>query len=450
MSENELETFESPGGLSRRELMAGAMAAAMAGTVQSTSAANSVVTQEANSWGALYNNNIFKQGITSAYSNVANIQAKLHNLYPQASNMKWGYYQKILFPYSTNIWKTTAAFDNWQYFVDAVRSSLEKQPHHVETPADVANPHDPSEVSAHIADHLDKVVQHGLWEIGVPAKILIYEKERRHHGLNIKWDPPPPWPMGAPPANATLTITIHCPKGGWQGYVTSRNLSPGANKITKFVATWKVPPEPVNKMGSQIIFLFNGLESVSAPGAVGGILQPVLQWTKGTGWAVRNGYIRADFDPLADPSYRILPPLDAEALDKYHTPFYDSQGNTTDNRTYSKGRSVMQNSTIVGTIEYTGDDLSSGLPNYKCYFSVDGQDDPHTLTISGVPELISAVCAIESYKIQNSQDYPSGPITITNIALTQGSSINWVINPPELLLDYKTTYATNAVTFNLV
>jgi hypothetical protein len=80
---------------------------------------------------------------------------------------------------------------------------------------------------------------------------------------------------------------------------------------------------------------------------------------------------------------------------------------------------------ITGTIE--GGQDGSGKFNYACSLSIDDQNQSDTkLTLNDIPELVYAVCAVESYGVKSHpSDYPSAPITMTDAGLqVQHSSVN--------------------------
>jgi hypothetical protein len=283
------------------------------------------------------------------------------------------------------------------------------------------NPSDTSLVATNFRDHLDEAIRIALWDPpGVKVHIGVMPKKRRHHGLITEWKTVPPMQWGTNPnlSLKTFTIKVECPDGGWQGFASWRNPSPTSKPITKLVSKWQVPQPPTNSSGPQIIFIFNGLESLPTSNSPGGILQPVLQWTKDGGWFIRSWYVTSTFDPV---SVNNQLPLPADTQ-----PY-----SATATRCYSKAIPVQAGATITGTIE--GGKDSSGKFNYKC--SIDNGIDKVELAVTDVPELIDAVCVIESYNVQNKQtDYPNypNPVTLSSIDLqvlqTSLNSISWTVN----------------------
>jgi TAT (twin-arginine translocation) pathway signal sequence len=434
--------------INRRDVLVGGAVAAAA-TALPARAAELYPEIDMHILGAIYQNPTYNTTFATAYSpaSIGSVHTNILAMFPNRNSLTWGAYQQQIVADPAN-WGSPAAFNKWPDYVAETRNDLEKQPAQFQDATNVMDPFNPSKVAAHLRDHLDEVIRIALWDHAVPISINVGSERRRHHGLTTVWTPTPP--LGAtPPTN--LEININCPNGGWQGSAVWRN-PPGGKKITKFVASWKVPPVPQRSHDKQIIFIFNGLESVSALNSVGGILQPVLQWTK-DGWMVRNWYMRADFDPVA---YPLLPDPGGSAS-KYDVPGFQN-GQPQDNRTFSKGVFVNVNQTIKGTVTYIGEDPVSPLPKYQCSFTVDNANDPTTdLITPGIPELISAVYALESYDINppinRGAYYPAGSVAMSTIALEteQGAvnPVNWSFNTPNLGADYTTAASGAAVTFTL-
>jgi hypothetical protein len=296
-----------------------------------------------------------------------------------------------------------------------MRDDLERQLPFVRNSENAMNPFNPSLVAPNFRDHLDEAIRIALWDSpDVQVKIEVKKAKRRHHGLVTKWHPAPN--SGHKPNS--LTIQVECPDGGWQGYALWHNPSPTTSPITKLVSTWQVPPAPTNANGPQIIFIFNGLESVPAANAPGGILQPVLQWTR-AGWFIRSWYVTSEFDPINKQL-----PAPSQSV---------NQANMTDGRCYSTAISVQPGETVTGTM--MGSQDTSGKFNYSC--SIARGADHADLAINKVPELVYAVCAIESYDVNKNDlagDYPNypNPITMSSIDLqVANSSLNsipWTSN----------------------
>ncbi|MBR0993957.1 hypothetical protein JQ580_24850 [Bradyrhizobium japonicum] len=450
MSDDE---HDNVGKLDRRSMLAGGAATvALNGLPGFAKAAESGTIEphfNVNLFGAVYMDprylNRFN-GHTYSAANIQNVQTKIKQAFPNRSDLKWGAYQKLIEPDSSK-WGTTAAFNNWLDLSNETRDDLEKLPAKFARPERAMNPFDTGQVASNLLEHLDEVVRIALWDHAVPLKISVLPRRARHHGLVTEWDTVPP-PSGVNPNLQLkgLTIYVQCPQGGWQGYAIWRNRV-STSQITKFAAKWKVPQAPIHQ-DSQILFIFNGLESVSRRNATGGILQPVLQWTKTDGWYVRSWYVTADFDPVKYPN---LPDL-ATAVGQDHL--------GDENRCYSKAVKVNPGDTVVGNIKGTKD--ATGRYNYICHLEVNGQRQADTeLRFDDIPELTFAVCAIESYDVaQKPADrppyYPSAPITLSSLDLQVDSRpvpapIAWK-KSKKLGGDYTATPNANgnAVEFKLV
>jgi hypothetical protein len=352
------------------------------------------------------------------------------------TKMKWGLYQMEVEKDPTK-WGCTPqkgkiAYDNWKYFAADARFDLEKQAPNLKQPKNAMDPFDTTRVAKNAIEHLDEVVRIALWDHAVPISVCVGKKRNRHHGLTTEWQPAP-----NPGANPNLqlkglTITVDCPEGGWKGYAWWRTSS-SSEHITRFAATWQVPPAPKNDDG-QIIFVFNGLESVNSQSVPGGILQAVLQW-KGGYWYVRNWYVRADFDPDAFPD----PPDPTVEMPQANL--------DTERRCYTKAIQVAPGDAIIGTIK-GGKDPSTGKFNYHSTVQAKGQQED--LPMADIPELVYAVCAVESYDIQDRQkNYPANPITISEIDLqvdpTPPEPINWSTNR-NVGHDFKTSSGDGGLT----
>jgi hypothetical protein len=446
MIEDDKNGMEQAAGLDRRSLLIGGAASIAATTLpDAAQAAKSAKTggDGLHIYGAVYMDpNYLKRfnNVTYAAGNIQNVHDTIKLKCPNRNDLKWGNYQQVIEPLASN-WGTTAAYNNWPDLSQEARDDVEKQPAKFADPKNAMNPFDTTQVAANLLDHLDEVVRIALWDHAVPIKIKVTGQRRRHHGLTTEWDSVPP-PSGVNPNLQLkgLTINVECPKGGWQGYALWRNKS-STEHITKFAAKWQVPPAPTVQDG-QILFVFIGLESVSGRNATGGILQPVLQWTK-DGWYMRSWYVTADFDPVKYPN---LPDVNT-AVGQDHL--------GDENRCYSKAVKVNTGDTIVGVI--TGGKDATGKFNYTCSLDLNGQHQTETeLPFVDIPELVYAVCAVESYDIKTKPgDYPAGSIQMSSIDLQVEQSsvtpIKWKKNK-KLGGDYVASSSTSGskVDFTLV
>jgi len=405
MAEDEKDVNGQAGKLDRRSVLAGGAATVATAALPGVSSGQEKGAGGIGIRGAVYMDPRYLARFNNHAYSAQNIDA-VHRLIKQKfrnrSDLKWGFYQQDVEPNRAN-WGSTAAFDNWPDFMDEAREDLEKHPAKFANPKHAMNPFDTTQVAANLLEHLDEVIRIALWDRAVPLKIKVGKQRRRHHGLTTEWEPAPQ-PGTNPGLQLTgLTINVDCPEGGWQGYTLWRNRS-STDQITKFAATWEVPKAPVNQK-DQIIFIFNGLESVSRRNVTGGILQPVLQWTS-DGWYVRSWYVTADFDPVRYPT---LPDLNTAVGQ-------DQLG--AENRCYSKAVRVSTGDRIVGTIQGGRD--ATGRFNYTSSFGINGRHQPATeLSLTDIPELVYAVCAVESYKVNDppQPDYPADPIALSSLDL---------------------------------
>ncbi|MBP0115411.1 MULTISPECIES: hypothetical protein [Bradyrhizobium] len=409
MSEEEDGRTEKQDTLNRRTVLAGGVATAATAALPRAALAQPKGAGGIETRGAIYMDPDYLSTFNDhAYSrgNIGNVHNLIKNNFLNRSDLKWGLYQRDVEP-DPKKWGRTpqigqAAFDHWPDFSQEARDDLEKQPARFADPKNAMNPFDTRQVGANLLEHLDEVIRIALWDYAVPIKIKVNKSRRRHHGLTTEWDPAP-----QPGTNPNLrlnglTINIDCPDGGWQGYTLWRNRST-SDHITKFEANWVVPSPPTNDEG-QIIFIFNGLESVSGPNATGGILQPVLQWTT-NGWFIRSWYVSADFDPMKYPNL----PDPGSAVGQDHL--------SDENRCYSKAIPVTTGDIITGSIEGGRD--TGGKFNYVCSLSRNNQIQSDTrLKMDDISELTYAVCAVESYKVTvTPADYPTAPIVLTSLDL---------------------------------
>jgi hypothetical protein len=77
--------------------------------------------------------------------------------------------------------------------------------------------------------------------------------------------------------------------GAWKAWAQFKQ--PGSTSVTSLSNTWKVPIEPRTK-GDQILYYWNGIEDGDRTGGKG-VLQPVLQWTRSSGWAIKSWFVGA-------------------------------------------------------------------------------------------------------------------------------------------------------------
>jgi hypothetical protein len=227
------------------------------------------------------------------------------------NTLRWGEYQKYVPTDPTDIdsWNQFGTggeglYKNWEAAIAEARDDLKKLP----APATGPNPDDTAQRAKHLLDHLDTTIKIALFDKyqknsadpGIEIKVYVYflSDPGRRHGLTTTWitdasETDPRYKY------TRLEIRMTCPNGGWVG-VAGWNYDGAQGPITSFKSTSEVPKAPTNTGYGQILFLFNGLESLpdrTQPGRQPGILQPVLQWTLADGWAVRSWYVPANYMP---------------------------------------------------------------------------------------------------------------------------------------------------------
>jgi hypothetical protein len=422
----------------RRTVLLAGVSTAAAGSIPDIASADCAkpdCTAEFHTKGAVYMDPIYLDTFAKMYSraNIQNVHDIVHRKWPTKADrdtkMKWGLYQ-LEVEQDPAKWGCTPekgkiAFDNWKFFSADARFDLEKLPAHVKNPKNAMDPFDTTRVANNLVEHLDEVVRIALWDYAVPITVCVGQRTNRHHGLTTEWEPAPNAGKNPNLQLTGLKIMIDCPEGGWKGYAWWRTKS-ASEQITRFAATWEVPPYPPKDSG-QIIFIFNGLESVNSPQRPGGVLQAVLQF-HARQWYVRNWYVTAEFDPnifsnLPDPNAAV-PQADLGR----------------ENRCYSKAIKVAPGDKITGIVA-GGKDPTSGKFNYDCVVTVKNQQE--YLSMKDIPELAYAVCAVESYRIDDRKsNYPAAPITITSIDLQVDPSgpepIDWSTNR-DVGHDFKTS-----------
>ena len=179
--------------------------------------------------------------------------------------------------------------------------------------------------------------------------------------------------------------------GGWVTWASWRNATGTA--ISSFATDWVVPAPPATP-GSQLIYLFNGLQNNTGLE----ILQPVLQWgSSGAGggpfWSIASWHV-------------------------------DSQGHAY----CTPSKPVNPGDPLTGLMTMTGA-FNDGTHNYRCEFlGVVGT----ALMALGTPELTDAEETLEAYGVTAQTGYPGGPSTaMSQIDLQVGGNpvpLAWVSN----------------------
>lgn len=186
--------------------------------------------------------------------------------------------------------------------------------------------------------------------------------------------------------------------GGW---ITSSSWTNAAGTpISRFAATWTVPPGPRTQSDGQLIYLFNGLEDVPSDPSSDPryILQPVLQWGEspdggGPNWAVASWFV----DRVSGYANR--------------TPLV----------------STNEGDVLTGVVSLAGQ-ADIGF-HYTCEF----QGIPGTsIAAFADVELRKAVLALECHRMTQCTDYPDAPMTAMGSIQIQvgGNNISpvWTVN----------------------
>jgi hypothetical protein len=363
-----------------------------------------------------FSDHFFNDPVEVVHS-VARIKARLGN--PRA--LEWGKYQKFApqDPADVGNWDMNGdggaiLYDNWEAAVDEAREDVAKlPPDHSLGHADPDNP----SVKHTMLEHLDRAVTIALLEkhqvgrpneSGIPVSVVVkYQDKRwRRHRIRTKWDRRN---NADPKYNCDrLTITMTCPNGGWIGTALWRDYDGSQGAFTRYTATYVVPPPPTNNVG-QIIFIFNGLESIPNGTNVPAILQPVLQWTSEGGsegtWAVRSWYVPANYEP----SFSDMPDLDnAKAFNNLRTP------------AWTRATQVYPGDTLLGILEKHGNSWVSKFQKS----AADIADS--VLTVTNIAEFTYPVAVVEAYMPPKPGQRPDrvpndglvASVTMTDVSLT--------------------------------
>ena len=177
--------------------------------------------------------------------------------------------------------------------------------------------------------------------------------------------------------------------GGWISWADWRNMTQVS--ISRFVATWQVPPAPT-KADGQLIYLFNGLQDANGQH----ILQPVLQWGASPAQGSGNAWGLASF----------------------------WVGQSTDPMFCSEWVEVASGVAVTGRI--TVATLQNGFSSCTCEF--DGFPGTQ-LTAENLPSLVDCVLTLEAYNTGPDAPYPNASTTdFTAVALDTGEgapAVTW-------------------------
>lgn len=172
--------------------------------------------------------------------------------------------------------------------------------------------------------------------------------------------PPTPIPVPGPP-DAANWIT----DAGW--------LNQSGSPIRSLLSTWVVPPAPVTQ-GSQLLYLFNGIEP--ADGST--IVQPVLQW--GDSGADEDGINRTG--PFWTAGSWVVPDADGHV---YHTPHVR----------------VNPGDRLIGSVTLVSE-TDPGF-TYTCEFlGLAGTK----LQTQSLPELVWCIHTLEAYELAGNETPP--------------------------------------------
>lgn len=348
----------------------------------------------------------YSQNFSDYYFLAGQVQHSVENIkrYFRRDNLTWGAYQKYApdDPADPNNWRDTSLYDYWESAISEARAALEKLP----APNRGPDPDNPGRTAANMLEHLDEVVRIALFDkyqyqvpggsgIEIVVKVPPRTRPTRRHEVETRWEADTAWrpdpndPLSDQRKWKRLRITMHCPLGGWIGETHWKYG--GSAPITKFSAKYRVPQAPT--AGSQIIFIFNGLESLPDKNRTDqpGILQPVLQWTPAGGWAVRSWYVPANYTPTIDQ----MPPLNSKQ------DFVDLNSPA-----WTVATSVAENALLDAIISLNG-------TSYQAQFAGIANS---SLTTPGILPLTLPVGVIEAYSFTNAAELVSS-VTMTDIKL---------------------------------
>jgi hypothetical protein len=356
--------------------------------------------------------------------NILDTADQLRGKFPNKINLEWGHYQKAFRGADKDSgWGNASPkaakflFRNWESAVHHARKDLAKQP----APAVGPDPDNPGRRAANMLAHLDESIRYAIYDKKMPnktelgikfdVKVDVQPVNNRRHELKVYWS----YSGMASPHNVdTLVIRMICPLGGWLGFATLESPV----KVTKLISKFKVPEAPINH--GQVVFIFNGLESVpdqnNPPRYTPGILQPVLQWTKAEGWTVRSWYVPVSYTPTPEQ----LPSAGCEKLPGQQpnsmcatVGFPADQADYSANPYVTQAVSVAKDDLLESHVEW-----DSASNAYKCWF----MHTPATggppvqralLTVPGLPDMTYAAAVIEGYMLHNT--FPSNNIPLDGL-----------------------------------
>jgi len=165
---------------------------------------------------------------------------------------------------------------------------------------------------------------------------------------------------------------------GWSVYAAWIDSSP----LQYFGAAWNVPPVPQDE-GTQVLFLFNGLQNNGPLDAATTIIQPVLQFGVseaggGKYWAIASWFV-----------------------------------SSTGHAVYSKLLTVETGALLLGNMTN-----SNGLWNIVTYDSNSGTDV--SINVRPAASQLFASITLEVYQVSSCLEYPQGSTTFFDLVLKDG------------------------------
>jgi len=330
---------------------------------------------------ANFSSNFFSAGTVA--KSVKNIKAAGFT----RDSLLWGYYQKYAAddPTDQSKWGDPTLYQNWESSIDEAREALRKMPVDPNLPG--PDPDNPTARASNVLEHLDTAVRIALFdkyllandptESGIEIEVVVRTQAQanRRHKITTTWRAEARNPPDPKYKYDRLTIVMTCPRGGWIGTAIWKYNGP--SRFTRFTATYKVPSPP--HRSGQILFLFNGLESMPDPrqSKPPAILQPVLQWTQNDGWAIRSWYVPSTYTP----SFDQMPDLDT-----------GQQFTKPENPAWTKATKVNHNDVLTGVIEW------NGMAYQSSFVLGNSTVATTTLLAKNILPLTYPVCVVEAYR----------------------------------------------------
>ncbi|WP_426418975.1 hypothetical protein [Bradyrhizobium genosp. A] len=407
---------EKTAGIERRSLLGAAAAVAVGAATESQAKEKETAPDSASITAAGYS--YVYQDYAGSYTDTWFVQKILSSADQlrkkfQRNKLEWGNYQKTIpgtdkpAGWGKDPTKAKFLFRNWESAVDDARKDLAKRP----APLIGPDPDNPNNRAKSLLDHLDESIRFAIYDKKMPGQtqpgiefdvqVTVQAANNRRHTLTVAWQPSG---MPSPYNVKSLVIRMVCPLGGWLGYATLEAPAT-AGRITKFISKWKVPMAPSDV--GQVVFVFNGLESVPGQGYMPGILQPVLQWTAAGGWTVRSWYVPETYHPtpeqLPDAGCEKLPGQQPNAMCANVGFPADNPNDNSANPYVTKADPVAKDDLLESHVEW-----DTGSQTYKCWFvhtpaSGGAPVQRGLLTVPGLPAMTYAAAVIEGYILYNSK-----------------------------------------------